>query len=184
MRHAKSGNHSVLHSEKRHRSRRYKRKIRILFVQIIFIIILIFVAIKFVKNDEEKPKVTSLSAEAQKEIINNELQQENQQTDKETSEQKELKTPDISTQGLSILSAKLEYVQKENKTIVSIDVKNYSEKIQDMILKIAFVNKDDEILEETYLKIEYLNENETTRVNLVIDRDISEANRIEIREEK
>ena len=53
-----------------------------------------------------------------------------------------------------------------------------------MILKIAFVNKDDEILEETYLKIEYLNENETTRVNLVIDRDISEANRIEIREEK
>ena len=32
--------------------------------------------------------------------------------------------------------------------------------------------------------IEYLNENETTRVNLVIDKDISEAYRIEIREEK
>ena len=124
MRHAKSGNHSILHSEKRHRSRRYKRKIRILFVQIIFIIILIFVAIKFVKNDEEKPKVTSLSAEAQKEIINNELQQENQNKEENV---KKLKIPDISTQGVSILSAKLEYVQKEDKTIVSIDVKNYAE---------------------------------------------------------
>ena len=180
MRHAKSGNHSVLHSEKRHRSRRYKRKIRILFVQIIFIIILIFVAIKFVKNDEEKPKVTSLSAEAQKEIINNELQQENQNKEENV---KKLKIPDISTQGVSILSAKLEYVQKEDKTIVSIDVKNYAEKIQDMVLKVAFLNKDDELLEETYLRIEYLDENDTTRVNIVIDKDLTEAYRIELREE-
>lgn len=182
MKHARSRNHSVLHSEKRHRSRRYKRKIRILFVQIIFLIILIFVAIKFVKNDEEKPKVTSLSKETQKEIINSELEQESQKKEEKTS--KELKVPDILTQGVSILSAKLEYLQKENKTIVSIDVKNYTEKIQDMILKVAFLDKDDELLEETYLKIEYLNENETTRVNLVIDKDISEAYRIELREEK
>lgn len=181
MKHAKSGNHSVLHSEKRHRSRRYKRKIRILFIQIVFIIILIFVAIKFVKNDEEKPKVTSLSAETQKEIINNELQQENQ--NKEEENVKELKIPDISTQGVSILLAKLEYIQKENKTIVSIDVKNYAEKIQDMVLKIAFLNENDELLEETYLRIEYLDENDTTRVNIVIDKDITEAYRIELREE-
>lgn len=180
MRHAKSGNHSILHSEKRHRSRRYKRKIRILFVQIIFIIILIFVAIKFVKNDEEKPKVTSLSAEAQKEIINNELQQENQNKEENV---KKLKIPDISTQGVSILSAKLEYVQKEDKTIVSIDVKNYAEKVQDMVLKVAFLNEDDELLEETYLRIEYLDENDTTRVNIVIDKDLTEAYRIELREE-
>ena len=183
MKHAKRRNNSVLHSEKRHRSRRYKRKIRILFIQIVFIMILIFVAIKFIKNDEKKPTVTSLSAETQKEIIDNELQNESQQIDIETSKAKELKIPDISTQGLSILAAKLEYVQKENKTIVSIDVKNYAEKIQDMILKIAFLNEDDEILEETYLKIEYLNENETTRVNLVIDKDITEAYKIELREE-
>ena len=181
MRHAKRRNNSVLHSEKRHRSRRYKRKIRILFIQIIFIMILIFVAIKFIKNDEEKPKVTNLSAEAQKEIINNEIQQENQ--NKEEEKFKELKIPDISTQGVSILSAKLEYVQKEDKTIISIDVKNYAEKVDDYVLKIAFLTQEDELLEETYIRIEYLDENDTTRINTVIDKDITEAYKIELREE-
>ena len=181
MKHAKSGNHSVLHSEKRHRSRRYKRKIRILFVQIIFIIILIIVAIKFVKNDEEIPKVTSLSEETQKEIINNELQQNNSQ--KEEKNIIELKVPDISTQGVSILSAKLEYLQKEDKTIVSIEVKNFADKVEDYVFKIAFLTKEDKLLEETYLRIDYLDKNNTTTINSVIDTDITEAYRIELREE-
>ena len=64
---------SVLHSQERHRSRNYKRRVRNLFLEITFIIILAIVAIKFVKKDEDKPKVSGIGNHEQQQIIDQQM---------------------------------------------------------------------------------------------------------------
>ena len=89
----KSRRRSVLHSEKRHRTRNYKRRVKNLIIEIAIIILLIIVGIKFVKKDEEKPEITKITAEEQKEIIKEQLLQK-----PDNKKEKELIIPEMKEQ--------------------------------------------------------------------------------------
>lgn len=182
MRRKRNEKHSILHSGERHRNRNCKRQIRNLFLEIIFIIILSIVAIKFVKKEEEKPKITTLGIDRQKEIINNEMNTIQEIIKDEKSQ--ELKIPEIKQEGISIIKASLQYIENENQTIIKIDVKNYGDNIGDARFLLALIDNNEKTIEETYVNVPKLEKNQETRLNIVLNNDLRETNRVEIRKEK
>lgn len=169
---------SVLHSEKRHRTRNYKRRVKNLIIEIAIIILLIIVGIKFVKKDEEKPEITKITAEEQKEIIKEQLE-ENQYNKNE----KELKIPEMETRGLVFTKATINYIEESQQSIINIDVKNNDTAIEDARILIAILDENKQEIQQTYVDIQYLGEGQQTRVSIVINKDLSNAYEIETREE-
>lgn len=169
---------SVLHSEKRHRTRNYKRRLKNLVIELILIIILIFVATKFVKKDEEKPEVTRITAEEQKEIIKEQLEGKTNNKN-----EKELKIPKTETRGLEFTKATVNYIKESQQSIINVDIKNNDSAIEDARILIAILDENKQELQQTYIDIQYLGEGQQTRVSIVIDKDLSSAYEIETREE-
>ena len=169
---------SVLHSEKRHRTRNYKRRLKNLLIELILIIILIFVATKFVKKDEEKPEIKKITAEEQKEIIKEQLEEKNNNKN-----EKELKIPEIETRGLEFTKATVNYIKESQQSIINVDIKNNDSAIEDARILIAILDENKQELQQTYIDIQYLGEGQQTRVSIVIDKDLSNAYEIETREE-
>lgn len=170
---------SVLHSEQGHRHRNYKRRMRNLFIELTFIIIFIFVAIKFVKKDEQIPTVSGLSLEEQQQIINKEMQQE-------IPKEKVQKQIQITNQdGKSIIIEKviLTYLRETNQTIINFDVKNTNETIEESRLYLGLLDNKEKRLKEIYLNVHYLESNQQTRINTVLEGDFSEVDRIQLLEE-
>lgn len=174
-----SRKHSVLHSTERHNNRNYKRRIRNLFFEITFIVIFTYVAIKFVNRDGQQPKVSGLSIEEQQQIIDNEMQQKPKIKD----ENKEIKVPKENESGLQIIKATLKYSQINNQTIINLDVKNYGEALEESKLLLALMDSEGKTMVKTYAKVQYLDKNQQTRVNIVLEGDFSTAESIETREE-
>lgn len=184
MRHSKLKKHSSLHSENRHRNRNYKRKTRNLVFQIIFIIILAFVAIKFVKKEEEKPKIKGISEEEQKQIIRNEMQENNtNQQISSKSNEKKLRIPNTTTQGVVFTEATISYLEDKNQTIINLKVKNYGDEVNNQRFLLGLTNKEEKILETTYVDIQYLDTNQQTKLNIVLDKDLRETEEIQLLEE-
>ena len=172
---------SVLHSTERHNNRNYKRRIRNLFLEIIFIIVLTFVAIKFIKKDNQMPKVSGLTVEEQKQKIDEEM---NKEPEKQESTEKEIKTPKDNGQELEITKATIKYDAKSNQTILKLNIKNYSAKTVNTTLKISLIDYTEKKLMETYIDINRLNANSETRINTVLDGDLRNVEKIEILDEK
>lgn len=172
---------NVLQSTERHNNRNYKRRVRNLFIEIIFIAILTFVAIKFVKKDDQIPKVSGLTVEEQKQIIEEEM---NQETETQDSEEKEIKTPKENGQELKITKATIKYDEKSNQTILKLNIKNYSAKTVAETFKISLIDYTEKTLIETYIDINRLNANTETRINTVLDGDFRNVEKIEILDEK
>ena len=174
---------NVLQSTERHNSRNYKRRVRNLFIEIIFIVILIFVAIKFVNKDEQIPKVSGLTEEEQKQIINDEMKTDENDA-KVQSVEKEIKVPSDNRQEIKITKAIIKYDVKTNKTILKLDIKNYTNKTTSSTFKIALIDYTEKILVETNIDVDNLNGNGETRVNAVFDDDLRNTEKIEILDEK
>ncbi len=172
---------SILHSTERHNNRNYKRRIRNLFFEIAFIIVLTFVAIKFIKKDDQMPKVSGLTVEEQKQIIDEEM---NQESKNQESEEKEIKAPNENGQELKITKATIKYDEKSNQTILKLNIKNYSTKTVDSTFKISLIDYTEKKLVETYIDINRLNANSETRLNTVLDGDLRNVEKIEIIDEK
>lgn len=172
---------SVLHSQERHRSRNYKRRVRNLFLEITFIIILAIVAIKFVKKDEDKPKVSGIGNHEQQQIIDQQMGETINIPKKEVS--KELMVPELNMEGISIVKAIMKYEKEKNQTIINIDVKNYGELLQEARQLIALVDDKNTIL-TTYIEIPTLNTKQQTRINLVLDGNYEKTTKLELRDEE
>lgn len=170
---------SVLHSEKRHRTRNYKRRLKNLIIELILIIILIFVATKFVKKEEDKPEIKRITAEEQKEIIKEQLEEK-----QNSKNENELKIPEMKEQEIVITKATMSYETNKNQTIINIEVVNYGKDAFSNRIPINLVNDDGEILEETYVNIQELEPKEHIRLNIVCEGNLSEATKIEIRDER
>lgn len=178
MRHSRKSGNSNLHSENRHRNRNYKRRVRNLFLEIIFITILIFIANKFIKNDEEKAHVKQLSVENQKQQIEKELQENNIKKDNT----KELEIPQQDKKGIRI--TKVNITCDKDKTIIDFVVKNYNEEETGELLLVGLLNNSAKIIEKIYVDVPILKSQQQTKINLVVDKDLTEAERIELLEEK
>ena len=141
---------SILHSTERHNNRNYKRRIRNLFFEIAFIIVLTFVAIKFIKKDDQMPKVSGLTVEEQKQIIDEEM---NQESKNQESEEKEIKAPNENGQELKITKATIKYDEKSNTL--------YLLKESDNNLQLSFANDIiKETLNELLVNVDYKNKEE------------------------
>lgn len=183
MRHSRKSRNSNLHSENRHRNRNYKRRVRNLFLEIIFITILIFIANKFIKNDEEKAHVKQLSVENQKQQIEKELQENNIKKDNTKKENtKELEIPQQDKKGIRI--TKVNITCDEGKTIIDFTVKNYNEEEAGEMLLVGLLNNSAKIIEKIYVDVPILKSQQQTKINLVVDKDLTEAEKIELLEEK
>lgn len=184
MRHSRKKIHSNLHSENRHRNRNYKRRVRNLFLEIIFIIILIFVANKFIKDDEEKAQVTQLSVETQKQQIEEELQKNdlNNLKPKESNNTIELEVPKENKEEIQIIKANITY--NEEKSIVDLIVKNNSQEKTSTRFLIGFLDKNQKIIETTYMDVPMLESQQQTKVNIVIDKDLTGAKKIQLLKEE
>lgn len=178
MRHSRKIRNSNLHSENRHRNRNYKRRVRNLFLEIIFITILIFIANRFIKNDEEKAHVKQLSVENQKQQIEKELQENNIKKDNT----KELEIPQQDKKGIRI--TKVNITCDEDKTIIDFVVKNYNEEEAGEMLLVGLLNNSAKIIEKIYVDVPTLKSQQQTKINLVVDKDLTEAEKIELLEEK
>lgn len=174
---------NVLQSTERHNSRNYKRRLRNLFIEIIFILVLTFVAIKFVNKDNQMPKVSGLTEEEQKQIINNEMKA-NEQDAKVQTVEKEIKLPENNMHEIKITKAIIKYDAKSNQTILKLDVKNYSDKTSSLTFRIALIDYTEKTLTETYINVEHLNGNAETRINTVLNDDLRNTEKIEILDEK
>lgn len=170
---------SVLHSEKRHRTRNYKRRLKNLIIELILVIILIFVATKFVKKEADKPEVKKITAEEQKEIIKEQLQERpNNQIENE------LIIPKMEGQEIVITKATMSYETNKNQTIINIEAINYGEDVLSNKIPINLVDNDGKIIEETYVNIQELEPQGHIRLNIVCEGNLSEATKIEIRDER
>lgn len=174
---------TVLHSRERHRNRNYKRRIRNLFLEILFIIIFVFVAIKFVKNDEETPTVKMLGTEEQKEIINNEMK-ENNDVNHENKNERELQIPEVEKDGITIIKAVMTFTENQKQSIINIEVMNYGKEKNSKKIPINLVDSSGTVLEETYVNVQKLEPKEQIRLNIVCENNLSEATKIEIRDER
>ncbi len=170
---------SVLHSEKRHRTRNYKRRIKNLIIELILMIILIFVATKFVKKEEEKPEVKKITAEEQKEIIKEQLEEK-----PNNKNEKELKIPEVENEEIVITKVTMSYQIDKNQTIMNIEISNYGEDVLSNRIPINIVNNDGVVLEETYVYVQELEPKGHVRLNIVCEGNLSEATGIEIRDER
>ena len=170
---------SVLHSEKRHRTRNYKRRVKNLIIEIAIIILLIIVGIKFVKKDEEKPEITKITAEEQKEIIKEQLLQK-----PDNKKEKELILPEMKEQEIRITKATMIYQEQQQQTIISIETTNYCDYEVTNIIPINLVNNKGDILEKTEINIENLKPGESIRSTIVCEGNFSDAIKIELRDEK
>ena len=162
-----------------HRNRNYKRRVRNLFLEITFIVILVFVATKFIKKDEEKPTVSGLSIEEQQRIIDNELAEK---IEKDVQEEKEIKVDYESTEE-KITKATLKYDAKIDKTVLKMNVKNISNKTINLERKITLIDYTGRVLEQPYLVVNKFNKNTETRVNIVLDGDLRNTEKIVTLEE-
>lgn len=172
---------NVLHSQERHRNRKYKRRIRNLFLEIIFIILLVFVAIKFIKNDEEKPTVSQLGIDEQKQIIDNEMKENNENN---TKNEKELQIPEFEKEGITIVKATITFTNNQKQSILNVDIINYGEKNLAKKIPINIVNDSGNVLEETYVNVSSLEAQTKIRLNIVCENDLREATKIELRDER
>lgn len=168
-------NNSVLHSGERHRNRNYKRRIRNLFLEISFIIFLIFVSKKIIKKEEDKPTIQAISTEEQQQIIDDQMQE----TESNNNDTIELKVPE-SEKGVVIVKATLKYVENDNQTIINIDVKNYEEKIEGTVILISLIDENGKSIEDATVNIGELDKDQQTRVNIVLENDLSSAKEIKI----
>lgn len=178
MRHSRKKSHSNLHSENRHRNRNYKRRVRNLFLEIIFIIMLIFVANKCIKEDEEKVTVTQLSVETQKQQIEEELKKNdlNNLKPKESNNIIEVEVPENDNLGFQIIKVNITYT--EGKSIVDFTVRNSTQETTTTRFYIGFLDKDQKIIETTYVDVPILESQQQTKVNIVIDKDLTGAKKI------
>ena len=172
---------NILHSQERHRNRRYKRRIRNLLIEILFIILLVSVAIKFIKNDEDKPTVSQLGTDEQKQIIDNEMK-ENNNIDNEN--ERELQIPEFEKEGIAIVKAIITFTNNQKQSILNIDVINYGEQILSKEIPVNIVNDSGDVLEETYVNVSNLEAQTKIRLNIVCENDLREATKIELRDER
>ena len=141
--------------------------------EIIMLTIFVFVAIKFVKDDDEKPKVIKISAEEQKQIIDSEIGINQSQ------QSKELIIEEID-QDIQIKKINLNYQKESNETIINI----YLEKSEVQSVELIMLDKKQKILTTTNVNIPYLEDERQTRVNIVLNGDYREVERVQIRKEK
>ena len=127
------------------------------------------------------PKVSGLTVEEQKQIIDEEM---NQESKNQESEEKEIKAPNENGQELKITKATKKYDEKSDKTILKLNIKNYSTKTVDSTFKISLIDYTEQKLVETYIDINRLNANSETRLNTVLDGDLRNVEKIEIIDEK
>lgn len=176
---------TVLHSQERHRSRKYKRRIRNLIIEILFISLLVFVAIKSIKNDDKTPTVSQLGTEEQKQLINTEMQEIPQQNTTDSQQvTKELQLPEVKQEGIAMLKATMQVTENQKQTIITIEVMNFGEEANSTKIPINFVDDEGNILEETYANIQRLQPKEKIKVNIVCEKNLNEATKIELRDER
>ena len=169
----------------RHRTRNYKRRIRNLVLEVTFITILVFVATKFIKKDEEKPHVKDFSIEEQKNVIKEEMNTtvKEDNTVKPSDTTREIELPEELYNNLKIVKVTLSYIEETKLTLVNFDIKNLGMSKAEENIPINFVDENGNILEQTYISVQNINTNQQTRLNMVVNADLRETKKVEIRKE-
>lgn len=171
---------NVLQAEGGHRYRKYKRRIRNMIIEITLIAIFIFVAVKFVKDDEEKTKVSKISVEEQKQIINSQMGL-NHNTKENNSKEIEILT---TNNNIKILKINLSYQEENKETIINLDIGGSIVEIKQQSVLLEILDENEKILTTTNVNIPYIDQNQQTRVNIVLNGDYRNAKSIKIHEEK
>ena len=169
----------------RHRTRNYKRRIRNLVLEVTFITILVLVATKFIKKDEEKPHVKDFSIEEQKNVIKEEMNTtvKEDNTVKPSDTIREIELPEELYNNLKIVKVTLSYIEETKLTLVNFDIKNLGMSKAEENIPINFVDENGNILEQTYISVQNINTNQQTRLNMVVNADLRETKKVEIRKE-
>lgn len=95
--------------------------------------------------------------------------------------QNDLQIEPIEDSTLVLTKAKTTYDENSHKTIISLDIKNNGEKLVNHDIIIELYNENDEIIETTTAKIQSLNTGHQTRLNTVVEKDVSNSQKIKIK---
>lgn len=153
----------------RPRTKQLKRRIRNIICETVFLIILIFVLLRFVKASNSIPKVLSIDAEQQKKIIEEEMNP--------YSHSKELEIEQFNS-NIKIIKALIKYEEENNQTIVSFDVEASLEQLDAYIFLADIVSEDGKTMTTVKVTTPYLEKNNKTRINVVLDGDFRNAVKI------
>lgn len=91
----------------------------------------------------------------------------------------QIETAEEST--LILTKARTTYDENSHKTIVSLDIKNNGEKLVNHDIIIELYNENNEVIETTTAKIQSLNTGHQTRLNTIIEKDVSNSQKIKIK---
>ena len=142
-------------------------------------------ATKFIKKDEEKPHVKDFSIEEQKNVIKEEMNTtvKEDNTVKPSDTIREIELPEELYNNLKIVKVTLSYIEETKLTLVNFDIKNLGMSKAEENIPINFVDENGNILEQTYISVQNINTNQQTRLNMVVNADLRETKKVEIRKE-
>ncbi len=95
--------------------------------------------------------------------------------------QNDLQIEPIGESTLVLIKAKTTYDENSHKTIISLDIKNNGEKLVNHDIIIELYNEENEIIETTTAKIQSLNTGHQTRINTIVEKDVSNSQKIKIK---
>lgn len=95
--------------------------------------------------------------------------------------QNDLQIDTIEESTLVLTKAKTTYDENSKKTIISLDIKNNGEKLVNRDIIIELYNENDELIEVITARIQSLNTGHQTRLNTIVEKDVSNSQKIKIK---
>ena len=108
----------------------------------------------------------------------------NEENTNETTEEQVFKLPDTSYSGMSVTNVELEYLESINQTMVSMVIKNTSEKVvEQQQFWVYFYDKNENEMTSALTTITEMEPNDEHNISIILSGDFTSISKVELKED-